>query len=116
MGRASGSTICYALWNKLREYVPEEQRVKALAHIITTLGNEQDWDTEEEIAKYWPEADAALTIACEWWPEYKEERPDFFRYHCLHCEAKALSELGMAGHLWIMHNIAQPTEGKDYKE
>ena len=62
MGWAKGSIVCENIWNRVRDYVPEEDRISVLADIMVVL-YDLDWDTEDEVEDLWPEATFAIQTA-----------------------------------------------------
>ena len=59
MGWASATPIVRKVWEAVREYIPEDERVEAVKKVMRPFLN-HDWDTEEEFASVYPEAMEAL--------------------------------------------------------
>jgi hypothetical protein len=61
MGWCSGSYLCKDIWEKIRDYVPEENRVQVLGEMINRFSDEDAdcWDALIDI----PEFEEAMKIA-----------------------------------------------------
>ena len=59
MGWASASELVMSLWDEMREFIDESDRVHALAILIDKF-TDHDWDSVDEIIDEWPEAREAI--------------------------------------------------------
>jgi predicted GTPase len=62
MGWCTGSYICDDIWQKIRDYIPEEQRVQILADMISRFSDE-DADCWNDVMHNAPEYREALILA-----------------------------------------------------
>lgn len=70
MGWGAGSHILRETWNRVRDFVPEQDRAKKLAELVKVFWDE-DCDTFDDLRGEWPELDKALVLAG--WTEEEDE-------------------------------------------